>query len=243
MCRTAVNTFSNLIGTAVVGRARGSTSDVTPANHQREDSVGALRSSGAAPETSRSAVSICVIGTDGSGPMAIDYFEQMGGQSLFDPSRVFFSLDHYAPPDTPQTMAFHRRIRDVRGGARRDGVRGRRRHQPSDRGGSRAGRRRRSRGRRRQPHGDVRRAQLLRDWRRIVGPGRRDDDRADLAARAGDHSRHLARPPAGGCRGEGRRAVPDRRDSAATARTIRRSSSLETRCRRSPTKIGWCSVI
>ena len=40
-----------------------------------------------------------VIGTDGSGPMAIDYFEQMGGRALFDPSRVFFSLDHYAPPD------------------------------------------------------------------------------------------------------------------------------------------------
>ena len=54
----------------------------------------------------------CVIGTDGSGPMAIDYFEQMGGQALFDPSRIFFSLDHYAPPDTPETMAFHRRIRD-----------------------------------------------------------------------------------------------------------------------------------
>src|SRR4029453_3506711 len=53
----------------------------------------------------------CVIGTDGSGPMAIDYFDEMGGRSLFDPSRVFFSLDHYAPPDTPQTMAFHRRIR------------------------------------------------------------------------------------------------------------------------------------
>jgi 3-isopropylmalate/(R)-2-methylmalate dehydratase large subunit len=53
----------------------------------------------------------CVIGTDGSGPMAIDYFEQMGGQALFDPSRVFFSLDHYAPPDTPQTRAFHDRIR------------------------------------------------------------------------------------------------------------------------------------
>jgi 3-isopropylmalate/(R)-2-methylmalate dehydratase large subunit len=52
-----------------------------------------------------------VIGTDGSGPMAIDYFERMGGQSLFDPSRVFFSLDHYAPPDTPQTKAFHQRIR------------------------------------------------------------------------------------------------------------------------------------
>ena len=54
----------------------------------------------------------CVIGTDGSGPMAIDYFGQMGGRALFDPSRVFFSLDHYAPPDTPETKAFHRRIRD-----------------------------------------------------------------------------------------------------------------------------------
>lgn len=59
----------------------------------------------------------CVIGTDGSGPMAIDYFEQMGGRSLFDPSRVFFSLDHYAPPDTPQTMAFHQRIREFAAGA------------------------------------------------------------------------------------------------------------------------------
>lgn len=53
----------------------------------------------------------CVIGTDGSGPMAIDYFERMGGSALFDPSRVFFSLDHYAPPTTPGTRAFHDRIR------------------------------------------------------------------------------------------------------------------------------------
>jgi 3-isopropylmalate/(R)-2-methylmalate dehydratase large subunit len=52
----------------------------------------------------------CVIAT-GLEPMAIDHFEQMGGQSLFDPSRVFFSLDHYAPPDPPRTTAFHRRIR------------------------------------------------------------------------------------------------------------------------------------
>ena len=51
-----------------------------------------------------------VVGTDGSGPMAIDYFEQMGGSRLYDPSRVFFSLDHYAPPNTPQTRAFHDRI-------------------------------------------------------------------------------------------------------------------------------------
>ena len=52
-----------------------------------------------------------VLGTDGSGPMAIDYFEQMGGARLFDPARVYFSLDHYAPPDTPETRAFHARIR------------------------------------------------------------------------------------------------------------------------------------
>src|SRR5262249_39582893 len=57
-----------------------------------------------------------VLGTDGSGPMAIDYFEQMGGHALFDASRVYFSLDHYAPPDTPQTMAFHRRIREFAAG-------------------------------------------------------------------------------------------------------------------------------
>ncbi|HWP72708.1 MAG TPA: hypothetical protein VNM36_16450, partial [Gemmatimonadaceae bacterium] len=35
-----------------------------------------------------------VLGTDGSGPMAIDYFERMGGARLHDSRRVFFSLDH-----------------------------------------------------------------------------------------------------------------------------------------------------
>lgn len=61
-------------------------------------------------------IAICdvdwVVGTDGSGPMAIDYFERMGASRLYDASRVFFSLDHYAPPDTPQTLAFHQRIRE-----------------------------------------------------------------------------------------------------------------------------------
>ena len=53
-----------------------------------------------------------LLGTDGSGPMAIDYFEQMRGERLHDASRVFFSLDHYAPPTTDGTRAFHARIRD-----------------------------------------------------------------------------------------------------------------------------------
>ena len=52
-----------------------------------------------------------VLGTDGSGPMAIDYFEQMRGEHLHEPTRVFFSLDHYAPPTSPGTRAFHDRIR------------------------------------------------------------------------------------------------------------------------------------
>ena len=52
-----------------------------------------------------------VLGTDGSGPMAIDYFEQMGGERLRDPERVFFSLDHYSPPTTAATRAFHDQIR------------------------------------------------------------------------------------------------------------------------------------
>ena len=60
-------------------------------------------------------VAVCrvdlVVGTDASGPMAIDYFERMGGSRVFDPSRVIFALDHYAPPEVPQTQAFHARVR------------------------------------------------------------------------------------------------------------------------------------
>ena len=53
-----------------------------------------------------------VIGTDASSPMAIDYFERMGGNRLFDPNKIVFSFDHYSPPTTPQTKAFHQRVRD-----------------------------------------------------------------------------------------------------------------------------------
>jgi 3-isopropylmalate/(R)-2-methylmalate dehydratase large subunit len=52
-----------------------------------------------------------VIGTDASSPMAIDYFERMGGSRLFDARRVVFSLDHYSPPSTPATAAFHAGVR------------------------------------------------------------------------------------------------------------------------------------
>jgi 3-isopropylmalate/(R)-2-methylmalate dehydratase large subunit len=52
------------------------------------------------------------IGTDASSPMAIDYFEQMGGAALFDPSRVFFAMDHYAPPSSPKVARYHERMRE-----------------------------------------------------------------------------------------------------------------------------------
>ena len=46
-----------------------------------------------------------VVGTDASSPMAIEYFERMGGDRLFDASRVLFAFDHYA------TAVLHRRPR------------------------------------------------------------------------------------------------------------------------------------
>jgi 3-isopropylmalate/(R)-2-methylmalate dehydratase large subunit len=52
-----------------------------------------------------------VLGTDASSPMAIDYFEKMGGTRLFDPSRVLFAFDHYSPPASAKTAAFHDRVR------------------------------------------------------------------------------------------------------------------------------------
>jgi 3-isopropylmalate/(R)-2-methylmalate dehydratase large subunit len=56
-----------------------------------------------------------VIGTDASSPMAIDYFTRMGGDALFDPRRVLFSLDHYSPPSTAKTAAFHDEVRAFAG--------------------------------------------------------------------------------------------------------------------------------
>lgn len=52
-----------------------------------------------------------VVGTDASSPMAIDYFRQMQGETLFDPSRVMFAMDHYSPPRSPSTRAFHEEMR------------------------------------------------------------------------------------------------------------------------------------
>lgn len=54
----------------------------------------------------------CALGTDGSVPMALDYFEAMGGGRVFDAERVVFALDHYAPAPNRSIARLHQRIRD-----------------------------------------------------------------------------------------------------------------------------------
>ena len=53
----------------------------------------------------------CALGTDAATPMAIDYFEAMGGTSVRHPERFAFSLDHYAPPSSAKSAALHDRVR------------------------------------------------------------------------------------------------------------------------------------
>jgi len=51
------------------------------------------------------------LGTDAATPMAIDYFEAMGGTRVRHPERFAFSLDHYAPPSSAKSAALHDRVR------------------------------------------------------------------------------------------------------------------------------------
>jgi 3-isopropylmalate/(R)-2-methylmalate dehydratase large subunit len=51
------------------------------------------------------------LGTDAATPMAIDYFEAMGGTRVRHPERFAFSLDHYAPPSSARSAALHDRVR------------------------------------------------------------------------------------------------------------------------------------
>lgn len=51
------------------------------------------------------------LGTDGSVPMALDYFAAMGGKRVFDSTRIVFALDHYAPAPSRATMQLHQRMR------------------------------------------------------------------------------------------------------------------------------------
>lgn len=54
----------------------------------------------------------CALGTDGSVPMALDYFSAMGGERVFDAARIVFALDHYAPAPNRATAQLHQRMRE-----------------------------------------------------------------------------------------------------------------------------------
>jgi len=51
-----------------------------------------------------------VVGTDASAPMALDYFEAMGGDRVANPENVILALDHYVPPANKKTAGFHDRV-------------------------------------------------------------------------------------------------------------------------------------
>lgn len=53
----------------------------------------------------------CALGTDASVPMTLDYFEAMGGTRVFDPKRVVFALDHYAPAPSRASTQLQDRVR------------------------------------------------------------------------------------------------------------------------------------
>jgi 3-isopropylmalate/(R)-2-methylmalate dehydratase large subunit len=52
------------------------------------------------------------MGNDGSTPMALDYFEAMGGRQVLHPRRIVFALDHYAPAPSQKTTQLHQRMRE-----------------------------------------------------------------------------------------------------------------------------------
>jgi 3-isopropylmalate/(R)-2-methylmalate dehydratase large subunit len=56
------------------------------------------------------------MGTDGSVPMALDYFAAMAGTRVHAPDRIAFALDHYAPPESAAALALHARIREFAAG-------------------------------------------------------------------------------------------------------------------------------
>ncbi len=52
------------------------------------------------------------LGTDASVPMAIDYFQAMGGERVLEPQKIAFALDHYVPAPNREAAKIHARTRD-----------------------------------------------------------------------------------------------------------------------------------
>lgn len=53
-----------------------------------------------------------VMGQDGTSPLAIQAFEEMGGQKVFDPEKVAMVIDHSAPSPLEGVSALHKKMRE-----------------------------------------------------------------------------------------------------------------------------------
>ncbi|MGI6549738.1 MAG: 3-isopropylmalate dehydratase large subunit [Syntrophomonadales bacterium] len=53
-----------------------------------------------------------VMGQDGTSPLAIQAFEEMGGRQTFDPARVAMVIDHSSPSPLEGVSALHKKMRD-----------------------------------------------------------------------------------------------------------------------------------
>ena len=53
-----------------------------------------------------------VMGQDGTAPLAINAFNDMGGGSVFDPSKISFVIDHSAPSPNEGVSALHKLMRE-----------------------------------------------------------------------------------------------------------------------------------
>jgi 3-isopropylmalate/(R)-2-methylmalate dehydratase large subunit len=53
-----------------------------------------------------------VMATDGSGPLALEFFQRMGGTRSFDPARVLMVLDHYVPCPNDKVAALQDTMRE-----------------------------------------------------------------------------------------------------------------------------------
>ena len=53
-----------------------------------------------------------VMGQDGTSPLAIQAFAEMGGLRIFDPGRVALVIDHSAPSPLEGVSALHKKMRD-----------------------------------------------------------------------------------------------------------------------------------
>lgn len=53
-----------------------------------------------------------IMGQDGTSPLTIKAFQEMGGEKIFDPGKVIFVIDHNAPSPNEGVSALHKLMRD-----------------------------------------------------------------------------------------------------------------------------------